>query len=109
VELIISKLAGMTPQELMAYVESGTLTTLESMFASIFMRAVEHGDHNRGEFLLNRSIGRVVENKHVVLEAVTYKTSVDGDGALVQEVIKGELDGNGEPFTIDFEEAPLDE
>lgn len=93
VKLIISKLCEMTPAELEAYIQSGTAKNIEVMFASILMNAIQRGDYNRAEFLMRRSIGNVVEEKHVMVEPVVYKTSIEPDGTMIQNVIKSEVEG----------------
>lgn len=74
-----------------------SLNNLEWMIAAVIMKGMTEGDHGRLNFLLDRTIGKVVEERRVQLEPVTYKTTVRGDGALVQEVIReslGEDDGD---------------
>jgi len=95
-KLIIAKLARMTPQELiLSAKDPGKLNNLEMMVASIVSRAIQDGDHSKLNFLLDRSIGKVVEERRVILEPVIYKTTIRGDGALVQEVMSDVL---GEEF-----------
>lgn len=103
VKKIISKLAQMEPQALMAWVELSVagqtvepMNNLEMMLASIINKAVTDGDQGKLNFLLDRTIGKVVENRNVTLQPVKYITTVREDGALMQEVIAealGETDG----------------
>jgi len=101
VKRVISQLLLMhkTPAQLEAWskipVESGGPTNLEMIVLSIIMKAGVDGDHNKLSFLLDRTIGKVVEKRDVQLQAVRYVTEVRADGALMQEVVKealGEVD-----------------
>lgn len=93
VKKVIAKLAQMTREEMDAWVNSGSLNNLERMVASIIVKATSEGDHNKLSFLLDRTIGKVVEQRKVEIQAVRYVTKVSGDGALLQEVVKEELEG----------------
>ena len=101
IKAVIAKLAQMTPQEMMSYVEGGSGNNMEYMVASIIMKATTDGDHNKLNFLLDRTIGKVVEQHKVTLEPVTYKTTITPDGNLFQEVISEEVFGE----TIDMEKV----
>jgi len=106
VKKIISKLTQMDPKTLMAWVELSVagqtvepMNNLEMMLASIINKAVSEGDQGKLNFLLDRTIGKVVENRNVTLQPVKYITTVREDGALMQEVIAeslGETDDGGE-------------
>lgn len=105
VRQVIAKLSRMGPDELLSWLETpfaaGGPNNLEHMVASIIRKSAIDGDQNRLNFLLDRSIGKVVEQKVVTLQPVEYITSVRPDGALVQAVINEALgedegDGNGD-------------
>ena len=87
IRMVIAKLARMTQQEMVTYLQTSSANNMELMVASIIVKATQEGDHSKLNFLLDRSIGKVVEERRVQLEPVVYKTTVRGDGALVQEVV----------------------
>lgn len=91
IRMVIAKLTRMDPGELMSYLElplaQGGPNNLEIMVASIIRRAGIDGDQSKLNFLLDRSIGKVVEERKLQLEHVIYKTTVRSDGALMQEVV----------------------
>jgi len=96
---VISKISGMSRDALVEYLKKDVLdggpNIMEMAVAAVYMKAVEGGDHSRLNFLLDRSIGKVVEQKVVQVQAVTYRTSILPDGSLLQSVISDEL-GLGE-------------
>lgn len=94
VKKVIAKLAEMTREEMDVWVESGKLSNLERMVASIIVKATVEGDHNKLSFLLDRTIGKVVEQRRLEIQAVKYITKVNEDGALLQEVVQAELAGD---------------
>jgi hypothetical protein len=94
VKKVIAKLAEMTREEMDVWVESGKLSNLERMVAAIIVRAIAEGDHNKLSFLLDRTIGKVVEQRRLEIQAVKYITKVNEDGALLQEVVQAELAGD---------------
>lgn len=91
IRMVIAKLARMTQQEMVTYLQTSGANNMELMVASIIVKATQEGDHSKLNFLLDRSIGKVVEEKRVQLEPVIYKTTVRSDGALVQEVVSEAL------------------
>lgn len=103
VKLIISKLAQMHPKEMMAQVkmtmmpdtepQPGDLNNIEMMIASVISRALTDGDASKLNFLLDRCIGKVVEQKILTLQPVRYVTTVRADGVLLQDVVNEALDG----------------
>jgi hypothetical protein len=96
---IISKIALMPREQLMLYLQNPDIPQIELTVASILVKATTEGDHAKLSFLLDRSVGRVVEQKTVTLRPVEYVTTIRGDGGLVQEVIAealGEENGDGE-------------
>lgn len=88
---IIAKLSRMSRDEMGEWLQTpinlGGPNNMEMMVASIIHKAIVDGDHTKLNFLLDRTIGKVVEEKKVQIEAVTYKTTVRDDGALLQEVV----------------------
>ena len=95
VKKIISKLALMDREQMMEWIQKplikGGPTNIELMVASIITKAVTDGDQGKLNFLLDRTIGKVVENRNVQFQPVQYVTTVRADGALMQEVIKEAL------------------
>ena len=94
---IIAKLSRMTPEEMMTWVKEPEDRTdvpnnMEVMIASIIHKAITDGDHNKLNFLLDRTIGKVVEEKKVQIQPVKYITKVSEDGGLLQEVIQEAID-----------------
>lgn len=94
VKRVISKLAEMSREEMDAWVETGVPSNLERMVSAIIVRAIAEGDHNKLSFLLDRTIGKVVEQRRLEIQAVKYITKVNEDGALLQEVVQAELAGD---------------
>jgi hypothetical protein len=102
VKKIISKLALMDRASLMAWLEKpgeeAGPNNLEMVVASILVKATQDGDHSKLNFLLDRTIGKVVEQKIVTLQPVEYITAVRPDGALIQSVVNEALgEEDGEP------------
>lgn len=91
VKTVIAKLTRMSKEQITEWIElpmeSGGPNLLEMMVASVINQALSHGDHSKLQFLLDRSIGKVVEQHKVQVQPVTYKTKVREDGALLQEVV----------------------
>ena len=75
---------------------AGGPNNLEIMVASIIVKATADGDASKLSFLLDRSIGKVVEERKVEITPVKYVTTVRGDGALMQDVVKEALDLDGD-------------
>jgi len=100
VKMVISKLARMSRDEFIEFqrtpAELGGPNLIEMTIGSILMKAVETGDHGRLNFLLDRSVGKVVEERNVTLRPVTYTTSIRGDGSLLQAVLDEESEKEGE-------------
>jgi len=98
VKRVISNLALMTRDEMQTFLSEGDPNTAELAVASIISKAIAEGDAGRLTVLLDRSVGRVVEQKTAQLQPVHYVTSVAPSGALIQSVIDealGEEDGDG--------------
>lgn len=95
VRKVIAKLAQMDRETMFEWLKKplalGGPNNMELMIASIVSAAITDADHNKLQFLLDRSIGKVVEQKVVTLQPVEYITSVRPDGALVQTVINEAL------------------
>lgn len=91
VKRVIAKLARMDRDELKEWLENPDRTAkpnnLEMMLASIIVKATAEGDHSKLSFLLDRSIGKVIEERKVQVQPVKYITKVRADGALLQEVV----------------------
>lgn len=102
VRQVIAKLARMDREQMVNWLQTplklGGPNNLELMVASIIVKATTDGDHTKLNFLLDRSIGKVVEERKVQLEQVRYRTTIRADGALMQEVLReavGEDDDGG--------------
>jgi hypothetical protein len=100
VKMVIAKLARMSRDEFIEFqrrpAELGGPNMIEMTIGSILMKAVETGDHSRLNFILDRSIGKTVEERNVTLRPVTYTTSIRGDGSLLQAVLDEESEKEGE-------------
>jgi hypothetical protein len=94
VKALFGKMSALTKDELLEIIKSPKSSILEITTASIFAKAAKDGDYSRLNFLLDRSIGRVVEEKNVTLRPVTYTTSIQGDGSLIQKVLEEGEDGD---------------
>jgi hypothetical protein len=115
VRMVISRLARMTKDELYEFLQSSDGSSgpnmLEMMIGAIAVKAAADGDHSKLNFLLDRTIGKVVEEKRLQIQPVTYKTSISADGSLVQEVIEAEIlddeggEGRGDQETEGSEQA----
>ena len=97
IKVLIAKLSRMTPDQMMEWMkgegaERDKPNNLEVMLASIIHKAVVDGDHAKLNFLLDRTIGKVVEEKKVQIQPVKYITKVSEDGALLQEVVQEAID-----------------
>lgn len=58
-ERIINRFLYMTKDEVKAYSQAGTATTLELMVIGLIGKAITHGDHHRLGFIAERLIGKV--------------------------------------------------
>lgn len=96
---IISKIALMPREQLMVYLQDPGIAQIELTVASILVKATSDGDSAKLQFLLDRSIGKVTEQRTVTLQPVEYITKTRPDGALVRSVINEALgeDDDGEP------------
>jgi len=90
---IILIMLSMTESEIMAVTNDPKATALELAIAAIIIRAVKDSDTSRLSFLLDRSLGKVMENVKIDLKPhVQYITEINTDGTLIQSVINGEPD-----------------
>jgi len=97
---IIARISLMTHTQLKMHIETGNFTMIENTIASIIEKAMMDGDHSRLNFLLDRAIGKVVEERRIQIQPVTYKTTVLPDGGLIQELMREEF---GEELDHDHE------
>jgi len=72
VEAVLARFAHMSRAEIRAKMEDPKTTMLEMMVGSVVLKAYKHGDQNRLNFLLDRTIGRVKEKIEVTLPEPTY-------------------------------------
>lgn len=61
VHAVLGRFSSLNREELQAVVNNPKSTMLEIMVASVMVKAAQHGDHARLEFLWSRSIGKVKE------------------------------------------------
>lgn len=97
---LIDKIAATSLEDLQSLHEAGVTNKwglLEATVVSIWMKALREGDHNRLNFILDRSrIGRVKESLDVnLIPRVVYQTTMESDGRMVQELVKDEI-GEGD-------------
>jgi hypothetical protein len=64
-ERIVNKYLYLTPDEILAIVNSHQAPSIELMIASIINSATKHGDHFRLNFLLDRVIGPIVKEAKI--------------------------------------------
>jgi len=89
---LIQKMMDMTAEELLDVMQNASMPAYEIMIASVIHKSVVGGDHSRLNFLLERTIGKVKDDKTITLKPVTYQTTVDGDGNLLQEIVEEDDD-----------------
>lgn len=65
VKQVLGRFAQLTKDELLDLSESGSTPALEAMVASVMLKAIEHGDINRFEGLLQRASGKVKDELEV--------------------------------------------
>lgn len=87
VRAVVAKLSGMNREQLLEVVKDPKSQMFEVMFASVMAKAAKDGDYGRLNFLLDRTIGRTVDQKDVKIQPVIYETSIRPDGSLVQNTI----------------------
>jgi len=90
---LIQKIVDMTPQELIHLSKNMEVPALEMMLASVAVKAIQSGDQSKINFLLERTIGKVAEKHEHEMVDVTYKTEVQGDGTLLQQIHDDEAKG----------------
>lgn len=94
---LIDKLANTPIEELVSMKETGAFNKmglLEAGVVAVWMKAIQEGDHNRLEWIINRSrIGKVKEQLDVnLIPKVTFTTNMTEDGRLIRDIIKEGLD-----------------
>lgn len=87
---LIQKIMDMDRQELENMFRDPDTPMWELMVGRVIDKALQDGDTTRLNFLFDRTIGKVVEKRELEITPVTYKTTVRGDGALIQEIIEEE-------------------
>lgn len=91
---LLQKMLNMRTQELQGMVDDPDTPAMELVVAKIIHKAMVEGDQARLNFLFDRTIGKVIEKKEVEVKPVIYRTNVRPDGALLQEVIEEEDEGD---------------
>jgi len=70
-EEILSRLAHMKEVDIKAMIESPETIMIEKMVASTYLKALEQGDQNRINWLLDRTVGKVKETTEIILPRPT--------------------------------------
>jgi hypothetical protein len=87
---LIQKMMDRSLDELQQVVDDPDTPAMELMVAKVIHKALLEGDAARLGFLMDRTIGKVVEKREVAIQPVIYRTGIRGDGTLIQEVIDEE-------------------
>ena len=95
VSRLMQKMMDMSLVDLQDMVDDPTTPAMELMLARIIEKAMREGDHQRLNFLFDRTIGKVVDKKEVEIRPVRYVTGVEADGTLVQQVLEEEENSDG--------------
>jgi len=99
-ELIRKKISvfwGMSPEELTALQQDKSTSTLDQTLIGIALKAMVDNDHNRANFLLDRSAGKVKEQVEHSIVQPTIIQRLDGSTVeLGQRVIEGEIEEEGD-------------
>ena len=85
VNRIISKFARMEPSRFPGLLEFSFTTAIEAAVIKIFMKCIEHGDHQKLSFLLDRAIGSV---RQVTLEEQDEDSRQELENLSTQELLK---------------------
>ena len=119
VKKIFQKYLDKTLEELQFLAQNPmNITALDVLVIKVIEKALVDGDHHRFDFLINRTVGKVAEDKGGEVIPVVYKTSVRGDGALIQEVLSEDgmnvekdkwVDNEVPPPKTDAPEKPQDD
>jgi hypothetical protein len=96
VSALLWRLMSKTTEELRLMVEDPETPAMELMVARIIDKGLLEGDPQRLNFLLDRTIGKVIDKREVEVTPVVYKTRIEKDGTLVQDVLREEVEGSGE-------------
>jgi len=89
----ISLFWSMTPEELTALQQDKSTSTLDATLIGIALKAMADNDHNRANFLLDRSAGKVKEQVEHSIVQPTIIQRLDGSVVeLGQKVIEGEVE-----------------
>jgi hypothetical protein len=110
VSRLLQKIMNMPIDDIKAMVKDPKTPALELMFARLIDKALSEGDRSRLDFLMERTVGKVVEEKNVNVRPVTYVTEVKtDDGTLIQDAIEEDKEQNGEAEPEGEPVSPLDE
>jgi len=91
VRRLLQKLLDMPTSELKKMVNDPTTPSMELLMARVIDQGLMGGNPQMLNFLLDRTIGRALENKEEAkLKPVTYNTNITVDGRLVQEIMDEE-------------------
>lgn len=77
-EILINRYLSMSAAEMMVVAEDPCTPVLDLMIASIIKRAVVNGDQLRLDFILNRIVGKVIDNVEISYPKPTVIKRRDG-------------------------------
>lgn len=89
-ERLVNKFIWLDAAGLKAAAEDAECTAFERMVGAIIVKAIEGGDSQRLEFLLNRLIGKVTEKLQVELPKPFVITRASGEQLVLGAEMKGE-------------------
>lgn len=92
IQTLISRFLRMSREEFQRYLSFGDPNIAEIAVSAIIAKAISEGDYMRLDFLLDRVIGRVIDQP-TQMQSVRYRTTVRPDGTLIREVVEEEFSG----------------
>lgn len=90
---LISKFSNFSKLDIEEKLEDPNTKALEAMVLKVMQMAWTTGDYSRMEFLLNRAVGKVKDEKETTVKGVVYVTGVTPDGTLLQSIQEEETSG----------------
>ena len=107
---LLTHLLMMTPTDFNAYLSSPDCSMLEQIVGEIITRAMRDGDHQRLNFLFDRTIGRVpaivaeedeTKEKRAMLEKISHDVLIGIARGKYDEAIKSEqIDVESQPIAL---------
>jgi len=100
-EAMVAKYGDMEEQQLVDALESKTTPVMEKIVCKVYLVALDHGDHIKLNFFLDRTVGKVKEVKEIqVLPEPFTITRPNGEqtilGAKYPDAIDAEITGEDE-------------